>query len=506
MFTSKIATPPGPAEQPPCGRAWIYFRVRPGLQPGEVYLSFEQVVLCESYVNSAPLDAAWLWRSTDGGRTFPERVKTAEVPYADGYTSWVDASDSTVDSGGVVHAISYKKSNGLSTMLYQEGMHGTPVDIGELDNHSQLLVAPDRERFVFSSQNFPLGYSVAPGEAGLEVVRSRDGLAWNREFFAIPGYKATFWPNMLGPYNGSTALPHAANERVYGMLLAAQKPDSSQYGTLLFVRYYTKIPAPNLRVSAITASNREPREGQLVTLTATVANNGDAPAAASTTLFTLDGTTVIGTVATPAIPAGGTAQVTLAWNTHKVKGDHVIVVAADSRNVVEELREDDNTSTLAVKVKANKVKNGSFDDGSTGWSSTSTGAGTAAPGEGEGGSTGASLTSSGGNVLAAGAPSWTSEPIAVVGGQTLVAAASVRAAGLASPATVVLQFQDAYGRPVGALAVLASPFATAGFAALEQTVVVPPGAATARVVLSAFGHETATTGAVVFDDIGLFDG
>lgn len=127
-------TPP-PTEAAPCGRGWIYFRVRPGLQPGEIFLSFEQVVLCESFVNSAPIDAAWLWRSTDGGRTFPERVKTADVPYADGYTSWVDSSDTTVDGNGVVHAISYKRSAGLSTMLYQEGMQGTPVTVGNLDNH-----------------------------------------------------------------------------------------------------------------------------------------------------------------------------------------------------------------------------------------------------------------------------------------------------------------------------------------------------------------------------------
>lgn len=154
VFTSKIGVTPGPTDAPPCGRGWIYVRVRPGLAPGEIYLSFQQVVLCESYVNSAPIDAAWLWRSTDGGRTFPERVKTAEVPYADGYTSWVDSTDSTVDSRGVVHAISYKRSNAVSTMLYQEGMHGTPVTVGQLDNHSQLVVTPAGGRLIFSNQGF----------------------------------------------------------------------------------------------------------------------------------------------------------------------------------------------------------------------------------------------------------------------------------------------------------------------------------------------------------------
>jgi hypothetical protein len=305
---------------------------------------------------------------------------------------------------------------------------------------------------------------------------------------------------MLGPLNGSVPLPHAANERVYGMLLAAQKPGETQYSTLLFVRYSTRVPAPNLRVAAISASSREPREGQRATLTATIENAGDAAAAASTTLFTLDGTRPVGSVATPAIAPGGSAQVTVSWDTRGVHGEHVVSVAADALAVIEEAREDDNTAALAVTVRGNRVENGSF-DGSGGWSATSTGGGTAAPADG-----GASLTGTGGNVLVSGTPSWASAPVAVAGGETLWLAASVRAIGLASPATVRLEFRDAAGRPGGVLTALASPLSTSGFLPLVQQIVVPPGAASARVILSAFAGETSATGLVVFDDVGLYDG
>jgi hypothetical protein len=53
--------------------------------------------------------------------------------------------------------------------------------------------------------------------------------------------------------------------------------------------------------------------------------------------------------------------------------------------------------------------------------------------------------------------------------------------------------------------VLTAPLQTDGFAALEQSVTIPPLVTQVRVVLTGFAPtDTATRGTVTFDDVGLF--
>ena len=70
-------------------------------------------------------------------------------------------------------------------------------------------------------------------------------------------------------------------------------------------------PPPDLQVTTITASNNKAREGEKVTITATVSNTGKSAAAASKTEFLLDGAAALGLVDTPAIAAGGSTQVSV---------------------------------------------------------------------------------------------------------------------------------------------------------------------------------------------------
>jgi hypothetical protein len=208
---------------PPAGRAWLYFRVQPGLEPGEVYLAFEQYVL--GTPNSAYLDAALVLKSTDGGHSFEQHV-LASSPNTDGNQNWVDSSDVTVDANDQVHAIFYVRKDGVPTLYYQQGLEGTPVAVGPYDNHSQLLVRPNGDRLVFSTDN-----------AGhLVVARSADGSAWTAQSYALGDYQA-FWPNLLEARSGSLTPPGLGGGDRAALLLAARQPGSSAFTTLLLVRY-----------------------------------------------------------------------------------------------------------------------------------------------------------------------------------------------------------------------------------------------------------------------------
>lgn len=113
--------------------------------------------------------------------------------------------------------------------------------------------------------------------------------------------------------------------------------------------------APDLEVTNITTTNNKAPQGSKVTITATVSNTGNAAAGASTTLF-LNGTTVIGSANTPAIPAGGSVDVSVDWRTAGIEGSHILEARADSTNAVTESDEGNNAAQVTVTVNGNKVQ------------------------------------------------------------------------------------------------------------------------------------------------------
>ena len=109
-------------------------------------------------------------------------------------------------------------------------------------------------------------------------------------------------------------------------------------------------------MSALTASNNQARQGDKVTFTATIKNQGQASAAASKTEFLLDGATVLGLIDTPALAPGASATVTVNWLTASAKkGQHTIKATADKTNVVPESNEANNTKTITVSIQGNKT-------------------------------------------------------------------------------------------------------------------------------------------------------
>jgi len=123
---------------------------------------------------------------------------------------------------------------------------------------------------------------------------------------------------------------------------------------------YARETKLDMQLTEIVASNNQARQGEKITITATVANTGTANAAASKTEFLLDNTTLLGLVDTPAIAAGGTATVSVLWDTRAVSGQHTIRVTADKTQLVSESNEANNAATLTITVTGNKGSNGSF--------------------------------------------------------------------------------------------------------------------------------------------------
>ena len=289
-------------------------------------------------------------------------------------------------------------------------------------------------------------------------------------------------------------------------------------------------PQPDLIVSSlVVGNNKGVREGDKVTITATVRNIGNGPAAASTTQFLLDNVMILGTAPTPALGPGATATHSIQWDTRSQKGQHTIRVTADASipQQVTESNEGNNSSTATVDVQGNKVKNQSFEQGggsepsggagtmsaesqsSSGpayWSGSSTGAGSVTWSDGgSDGAKSAGASGNGGSAAVSGSPSWTSDPIAVTPGEGLTFVASISATNASSAATAGLVYLGAAGNVLQTVDLLTAPLTTSGFQTLEKAVTIPAGVSQVRVKLVGFSPaDTRTRGTVRFDQVGLF--
>jgi hypothetical protein len=268
----------------------------------------------------------------------------------------------------------------------------------------------------------------------------------------------------------------------------------------------------DLQVTDMSAGNAKGRAGDKVTISATITNAGDAAAAASSTTFALEDGTAIGTAPTAALDPGGSATVSVTWDTRGVNGERVIVATADAAEAVDEEDEGNNEGRLSVTVRGNKVSNGSFEqanaDGTApaDWTASSTKAGTTSYAEGGiEGERSVSITGTGASVAVHGLPRWTSAPIAVTSGEVLSLRASVRAEGLSSASSIGLAYLGPTGDLLKTVSVATAPLRTDGFAVLDKLVTIPAGVAEVRVVLAGFAAtDLATRGTVTFDDVGLY--
>ena len=264
---------------------------------------------------------------------------------------------------------------------------------------------------------------------------------------------------------------------------------------------------PDLVVSGMTTTQNKARAGEKVAISATVTNDGTEGAPATTTEFRLDGATELGQVATSALAPGQSQTVSVFLDTAAMTGEHAVRATADKPGAVAELDESNNVGQLTFSIKGNKVSNPSFEQPSSGgsgpanWSGSSTSAGSTS----WSGSS-VSISGTGGNALLGGSPTWTSDPVPVVAGEALDFVISMRASALSSAPSAGLVYVGALGETLDTVKLMTAPLTTVGTQTLERSVTIPAGVAHVRVVLTAFAPtDRATSGTVIFDDVGLFE-
>jgi subtilase family serine protease len=132
------------------------------------------------------------------------------------------------------------------------------------------------------------------------------------------------------------------------------------------VNAVTNGPMPDLVVGLIKVRDAIARAADqgagivpwVAELTATVHNRGDALADETTTRFWLRGADVdreLRVIYTPPLPAGEEIEVTALWDVRGRRGEYVITVTADAFSQVVEVREDNNSASIRVAVKDNRV-------------------------------------------------------------------------------------------------------------------------------------------------------
>ena len=371
-------------------------------------------------------------------------------------------------------------------------VHTGSISIGGLTGNSdrslgdffEVSIGPDGKANIFNSDN---------GVSALHVNFARQAT----------GPLALVSPNSItGCLADNTPIPTPTTPVPTATPTAAPPPTATP----------TPPPTVDLQVTNVFATNARPKEGDRVTLTATIGNAGTGNAGSSKTEFLLDDASVLGQIDTPIIPAGGSVNVSIAWDTRGLNGTHTIRVTADKTSMITETNEGNNVGIFTATVQGNKVKNGSFEQANSpgnapeGWSGSSTGAGDATWSDGgSDGNKSVSASGNGGNAAASGSPSWTSDPIAVTAGEVLTLRVSVQSVSASSAATAGLAYLGAAGNLLSTVNLITAPLTTTGFTKLEQAVTIPAGVAQVRVQLVGFAPtDLRTSGTVRFDEVGLY--
>lgn len=128
----------------------------------------------------------------------------------------------------------------------------------------------------------------------------------------------------------------------------------------------TNVLMPDLVVGLIRVRDARERSADqgagivayVAELTATVHNRGDALADETTTRFWVRGADIdreLRVVYTPDLPPGDEIEVTALWDVRGRRGEYVITVTADAFSQIEEVRTDNNSASVHVAVRDNRV-------------------------------------------------------------------------------------------------------------------------------------------------------
>jgi subtilase family serine protease len=283
---------------------------------------------------AAPVDSLGVYAGSDGGHGpaaghWSQPHETAQVLEA---LSRARAFDAV----GTSRALAF-----LDEVQNEDSSHGSyRGDPGRVLVAAQALEATKRYR-----ASFPLEARITALQQWLESRRHPDG-GLGDGHSSVLETAAAFSALM------DTRFDPAVVQGAHAYLLAWQRPDGSwdgsAYSTALALRalHHSK---PNLRIrdADIGFSSAVTVEGEIVTVTATVHNDGGFGAEAVAVRFyegdPAAGGRLIGADRTLAsIPAGESASASAEWNTTGLGGDHVVHVLVDPEGTIDERDETDN--------------------------------------------------------------------------------------------------------------------------------------------------------------------
>jgi hypothetical protein len=250
------------------------------------------------------------------------------------------------------------------------------------------------------------------------------------------------------------------------------------------------LPDLTLSPGDIAFSSQKIKGGDQVTITASIHNVGDAAASAVVVRFE-DGGSPIGADQTiSSIPAGGSGTASVVWDTKHLQGSRTITVTADPGDAIDEVAEGNNSASVQVNVRGNKVKNQSFEQSSDGGSSPDHWSSSGETSYAEGGSDGER------SVTASPLGSWTSEGISVEPGGSYEVAVDAAGAGGA----LLVEQYSLTGTLLGTLTVVLSVADDGRFHTVTDVVSIDAGVAEVRLKLSG-----ALLGVSSFDNVGLWE-
>src|SRR5882724_1557090 len=198
--------------------------------------------------------------------------------------------------------------------------------------------------------------SASPTQGSAPLTVSFNGSGSTDADGSVVSYTFSFGDGSADVTQSSPTIQHTYNNAGDYFATLTVKDNTGANSSNIASVEIKAIAAPDLIVSALTASNNQARQGDKVTFTATIKNQGQANAVASKTEFLLDGATVLGLIDTPALGPGASGTVTVNWLTASAKkGQHTIKATADKTNLVPESNEANNTRTITVSIQGNKT-------------------------------------------------------------------------------------------------------------------------------------------------------
>lgn len=131
--------------------------------------------------------------------------------------------------------------------------------------------------------------------------------------------------------------------------IAEDREDNNRAAKLLTV-YGGSGQDVEITATGIQIIPQQPVSGDVVTITATVINNGAADANMVKVSFLCDGT-LLGFDIIESLPAGASAQATFVWDTTGRAGSHLVEVSVDPDNGISEINEYNNTTQISVLLQ-----------------------------------------------------------------------------------------------------------------------------------------------------------